>query len=304
MQSTGSLREALARIHPEDRERVEKLLRHSLESRKPYQTVFRLLRTEGSARWMEMRGEVFCEAGGRPIRVFGTCIDVSEQKRAEARIAFEKHKLETIFRDSPAAMALWHGSDFVFELVNPEYQAIFPGRVLVGKPFLEALPEFGDRPFIPLIRHVFQSGEPFTGREMLAKIIPAVGEAPEERYYDFAFVRVMDTDERPYGVYCHAIDVTERVTARRAHEQSREKLAQSVNKLEKERELRERFVAMLGHDLRSPLTAARITAQMTTRRGQLSPESSRQVQKIIANIDRADTMIRISWMLCGSSGNR
>jgi hypothetical protein len=58
----------------------------------------------------------------------------------------DRQKLEIIFQEIPAAMALWKGPDFVFENINPRYQQIFPDRVLLGRPFLEACPEFKDQP--------------------------------------------------------------------------------------------------------------------------------------------------------------
>ena len=36
----------------------------------------------------------------------------------------------------------------------------------------------------------------------------------EDRYFDYRNVRVLDGQGEPYGVYCHASNVTERVLAR------------------------------------------------------------------------------------------
>ena len=55
-----------------------------------------------------------------------------------------------------------------------------------------------------------------------------------------------------------------------------------VAQLEEERGLRERFVSVLTHDLRSPLTAARMNAELI----------ARQNKMIVENMDRMDKMIR------------
>ena len=59
-----------------------------------------------------------------------------------------------------------------------------------------------------------------------------------------------------------------------------------------ERDIRERFVATLTHDLRTPLTAARMSAQLLFRPA-IDPVLFQKVcSRIIDNIDRADQMIR------------
>jgi signal transduction histidine kinase len=61
--------------------------------------------------------------------------------------------------------------------------------------------------------------------------------------------------------------------------------------LESERDLREKFVATLSHDLRSPLTAAKLNAQRLAR-SPLDPEAVKKMATtIVKNIDRTDRMI-------------
>lgn len=62
--------------------------------------------------------------------------------------------------------------------------------------------------------------------------------------------------------------------------------------LEKERELREQFVATLTHDLRTPLTAAKMGAQFILRKPENSEKNQQLAVKIIRSIDRMDQMIR------------
>lgn len=62
--------------------------------------------------------------------------------------------------------------------------------------------------------------------------------------------------------------------------------------LEKERELREQFVAALTHDLRTPLTAAKMGAQFILRKPENVEKNQQLAVKIIRSIDRMDQMIR------------
>jgi signal transduction histidine kinase len=65
----------------------------------------------------------------------------------------------------------------------------------------------------------------------------------------------------------------------------------NIDRLQAERELRERFVAILAHDLRGPLAAAKIAAQLLGRRPQLADRAS-LAQRVTASIDRTERMVR------------
>jgi signal transduction histidine kinase len=62
--------------------------------------------------------------------------------------------------------------------------------------------------------------------------------------------------------------------------------------LESERALRESFVSLLSHDLRTPLSAARMAAEMIARKPGDANYCALMASKIITNMARADHMIR------------
>ncbi len=63
--------------------------------------------------------------------------------------------------------------------------------------------------------------------------------------------------------------------------------------LRAERELRERFVSILAHDLRGPLSAAKVAAQLLIARSERVDDGGvRLATKIVRNIDRTDRMVR------------
>jgi PAS domain S-box-containing protein len=63
-------------------------------------------------------------------------------------------------------------------------------------------------------------------------------------------------------------------------------------KLRQERELREQFVSTLTHDLRTPLTAAKMSAELLKRKSGDVEKVKTLVNRVISDIDRADSMIR------------
>jgi PAS domain S-box-containing protein len=279
-------------IHPDDRERILAHWMGAVRGEHAYDTEFRIRRHDGVYRWFQARATALRDPDGTIASWFGTCTDIQDRKRAEATLTFERNQLETIFRESPAAMALWVGPDLMFEKVNPRYQAIFPDRQLQGRALLDACPEFRDQPFPALIRTVLETGQPFVGREVLARHADSVGGPLRDHYYDFTYLRIHDAHGNAYGVYDHAIDVTDRVRNRRHLEDNELRLEHTVADLEQERDLRERFVAMLTHDLRTPLHAAKMCAQVIRKKADDTDVVHSFAGRIGDNIDRADAMIR------------
>ena len=66
----------------------------------------------------------------------------------------------------------------------------------------------------------------------------------------------------------------------------------SILKLNLERDLRENFVATLSHDLRNPLTAAKVSAQMIVRYPDQHEKHQILGNRIVNGIERADMMIQ------------
>ncbi|MFL5812135.1 MAG: PAS domain S-box protein [Bdellovibrionia bacterium] len=70
------------------------------------------------------------------------------------------------------------------------------------------------------------------------------------------------------------------------------RLQKKLEELRAERELRERFVATVAHDLRNPLTSAKLSSQLVLRYPERTDARERQLGKIIYNLERADQMIQ------------
>jgi PAS domain S-box-containing protein len=77
-------------IHPDDRARVLRTARRSIESGVPYDVEYRMVAPDGTVRWVEGKGRVEYE-GSRPVRMTGVCMIITRRKEAElARLASAK----------------------------------------------------------------------------------------------------------------------------------------------------------------------------------------------------------------------
>jgi PAS domain S-box-containing protein len=74
-------------IHPEDRERIASAHRHALDGAGAYQEIVRFIRPDnGRQIWVDSRGKVQYDTGGRPARMRGVTVDVTERVQAELEL--------------------------------------------------------------------------------------------------------------------------------------------------------------------------------------------------------------------------
>jgi PAS domain S-box-containing protein len=73
----------LACLHPEDRQTVQDVHGAAYRTGEPYSMIERIVRPDGEVRHLASTGEVVLDADGVPVRMRGTCIDVTERLQAE-----------------------------------------------------------------------------------------------------------------------------------------------------------------------------------------------------------------------------
>ena len=79
--------ECLAGIHPDDIVRVKQLRSEAFHARRrEYNVEYRIIRTSNEIRWVETRCFLSYDAMGKPKRVVGVSIDITERKRAEEHL--------------------------------------------------------------------------------------------------------------------------------------------------------------------------------------------------------------------------
>ncbi|MCA9914146.1 MAG: PAS domain S-box protein [Anaerolineae bacterium] len=72
-------------IHPDDRERAQAAVRESLEAGKPYRIEKRIVRPDGTIRWVLSDGRVTLDDEGRPLKLTRTFLDITERKEDQQK---------------------------------------------------------------------------------------------------------------------------------------------------------------------------------------------------------------------------
>ncbi|MBI1816510.1 MAG: PAS domain S-box protein [Deltaproteobacteria bacterium] len=107
---TGSLREWNALVHPDDRERLATVFQQHLDTAAaptvPYEIELRLRHKDGSYRWMLSRAKVLLDEAGRPYRMLGAHVDITERKHAEQALRESEERFRTVIEHSMDAVTL------------------------------------------------------------------------------------------------------------------------------------------------------------------------------------------------------
>jgi PAS domain S-box-containing protein len=85
-------------IHPEDRQNVLESLARSIEDGAQHEIEYRIIRPDGTIRWLEGKGQVIRDGTGKAVRMTGLCVDITERKCAE-------EEREQLLRNEHAARA-------------------------------------------------------------------------------------------------------------------------------------------------------------------------------------------------------
>lgn len=127
-----SIRDFLQYVHPEDRQFVDTAIKRSLEANEDFNPEYRVAWPDGTVRWLAATGRVFFDPAGKPIRMSGIVVDITERKLSE-----EALHLQTAALESAANAIVITNSDGNIEWANSAFTSLTgyrPGEALGRNP--------------------------------------------------------------------------------------------------------------------------------------------------------------------------
>ncbi|MDU0368763.1 PAS domain-containing sensor histidine kinase [Hymenobacter endophyticus] len=194
------------------------------------------------------------------------------EKTARADAEAQRQRLHEVLMQLPAHVAVHEGPAQRFTLVNPAYQALAPGRTLLGLPIREAWPELITQGILDVLDQVYQTGEPYIGTEVPVRVDFTRTGHLEQVYYNFVFVALRDAEGQINGMLNFSYDVSEQVLARQQVERLNQELEARVQERTEQLQASnaelntsntqltrtnidlDNFIYTASHDLKSPIS--------------------------------------------------
>jgi PAS domain S-box-containing protein len=186
----------------------------------------------------------------------------AEREHLVRALEMERARLSEVFRRAPSFIVAFRGRDMVYDFVNEAYYQLVGHREILGKPLLVAIPEIRGQGFVEILEQVFDTGEPWVGREAPVDLQRTPGAPLEKRFLDMVFQPLDEVDGTRSGVVVHGSDITAQVLARREvehllveSEQARAEAEIARREAEQANRAKSEFLAVMSHELRTPLNA-------------------------------------------------
>ena len=127
-------------VHPEDRERVRRVFRETVETGAGSRTEYRFLLKDGSVHYIESQGSVIRDERGKPVKVVVVSRDITARKEAERALSDSEARYRELIESARDAIYTMSPSGVLTSL-NSAFERItgWQRDAWVGKTFLDLL---------------------------------------------------------------------------------------------------------------------------------------------------------------------
>jgi PAS domain S-box-containing protein len=148
--------------------------------------------------------------------------EVTPQALINKKIKNSEERFRNLVEQAIDPICILKGDDLIVELANePVFKVWNVGKEVLGKPFLEIIPEMKDQPFVDLLLDVLRNGVTHKAIEQPAFFLRKNGEK-QIRYFNFVYQPFRENDGIISGVIVFATDVSEQVIAKNKNLESQQ----------------------------------------------------------------------------------
>ena len=261
-------------VHPDDRELVKETVKESLEGKRSFDIEHRIIRGDGTERFVHERGEVNFDGSGSPVRLLGMVQDITERKSAQ-KIIFQFKStldqiLDAVFMFDPETLKFIYVNHGAIDMTG------YSQKELLKITPLDIIPEFTKDSFREILAQLLNDDKASLIFEIVQKT-KSGSLIPVEIFLQYI---VSNGESGRFAAI--ARDISDRKRAEKAIEES--------ILLRKELEHISRVITLSGltasiaHELNQPLAAIRSNAQAAVRFLSWDSPDIEEVRKALADI--------------------
>lgn len=244
-------------MHPEDKATYLDRYNNTAENKEAFHGEFRIKNKDGAYRWLLTHAAPRLKEDMSFTGYISSFVDITERRVAEKSAIIREQNLRNIILQSPVAMCLLKGPEYVVELAN-ERMIQFWGKeseAIINTPLFEALPEVRGQGFEEILKGVYTTGESFSAQDVHASLIR--DGVREDVYVTFVYEAYREAGGDISGLVGVAVETTDQVLARKKIEevvaQRTAELEEANRNLQKSNSELAQFAYIASHDLQEPL---------------------------------------------------
>ncbi len=305
-----TLKDFIAKAHPEDKHRLEALIRQKLKKPKDFCTEFRMFDKAGNVKYFRTEAKLYYDHFGNPEKLIGIILDITESEldknrirefNSELSLRVEQRTRELERIKSSLTALIENTNDGIWAVDNEKKITVFNSsfhksyKLLTGRKLKEGL--------------------------SLEEILDPISMRNQYEYWDKLISRALRGDsfsheyniqlrnrKLTYLISCHPIahgehitgatffskDITSRIKAEKEILKLNDHLSIKLEELRNINDDLNAFAYSVSHDLRSPLRAINGYSEMLKKHlsSTISEEDKMLFGRIIFNASKMDNLIQ------------